>query len=581
MKRSRWLDSFRSEPGIYLLPWLVLTPLSAIGTGAFIPEINNGYSNLWLLVGLVAHLATGLILLLGRMLIAKFSGNSRVLIGLATFALAGVARGTTVSYLAFSLGLISQTETVWRMVSGSFLVFGLIGVANILIYETQSHQTRRAELNAKLGEEKALLSKIREVLFNERKQTLDETLKLVQLGLTQVESATKDRQSVQRVAQALHEMVDQGLGPLIKKLKREESTEFDEVVLPKTRISGAERFRRAFVEQPFRPLLAITLSTLLTFSSKLWVYGAPLAIIDFFANCAAILISYYLGGKLLKKIRSTPVAAVSNLFFLALPAVTAASLPLVLFPQDSLPILTSVSLFSNTLVAGMAAAIGAASAELADQVIMDLKSAVERLALGRSRYQQLRLTERRKLSRLLHGSVQSRLRSLAMEIERTGLAPSKSKLQDLRMKIEMEIFQQEMANMDSLLGDLKELWENSATINYEIDDDTATVLDSDINTQLAVTEVIREITANAMKHSKSEYVNFSIRLPSNWRSSSMGNISLIARFDGVKVEIASHGNGIQVIEELTSSYRYFYEDGSNMFWCEIPVQFANSATTGT
>lgn len=581
MTRLRWLESLKSDPGIYLLPWVVLTPLSMIGTGAFIPEDNDGYSNLWVLVGFLAHLATGAVILLGRLLIVRSSGNRRIAIGLIAFAAAGAARGLAVSYLAFYLELITETETLWRMVAGGFIVFGFMGTGNVLVYEIQSYRRKKTQLNSKLIEEKSLLGKTREVLFSERKETLDETLKLVQLGLTQVEGATKDQQSVQRIAQALNQMVDKGLGPLIEKLKQSVALDPEPIQSPELKVSGAERARRAFVTKPFRPILAITISTFVTFSSKLWVYGAPLAFFDLLLNALAILLSYFLGKQLLKIIKSTPLAVVSNMFFLALPALFAALLPTVLFPGDTLTLLTSLSLFSNTMAAGLAAAVGYAATELADEVIADLKAAVDRVALSRSRYQQLRLTERRKLSRLLHGSVQSRLRSLAMEVERTGLPPTKAKLEDLRIKIEMEIFQQEMANMDSLLGDLKELWANSANINYEIDDDTATVLDSDANTQLAVTEIIREITANAMKHSKSGYVNFSIRLPTNWRSLSMGNISLIASFDGERAEISHRGNGLQVIEELTSSYRYFYADGSNMFWCEIPAQFANSATTGT
>lgn len=581
MKDSRWLESFKQLPGIYLLPWLVLAPISITGTGTFIPEPNSGFSSEWFLVGLLAHLATGLVLLIGRELIKAVDENARVAVVLAILVVAGVARGVMVSASADYLGLIFETEYLWRIIAGIFLVVLFMGAGNVLLYEITKYKTQQRELNAQLLQEQQLLSKTREVLFNERKETLDETLKLMQLGMTQVESAKKGPEEVSQISMALNQMVDDGLGPLILKLKQDAESDLELPNQPGGRISGLELAKEAFLNRPYITPLAIALGTVGTFSSKFWVYGFFMAMLDLSLIALVMAISYFLGSKINTRLKSSPAKLISNLFFLMAPAVFAANLPLILFPGQPLPLLTSLSLFNNTFASGVVSAIGIAAVKLADESISQLAQTLKRVALARSRYQQLRLTERRKLSRLLHGSVQSRLRSLAMEVERTGVAPTKEKLLQLQSKIESEIFQRESANMDALLADLKELWENTASISYDIDSFTKSILAEDNSAQLAVTEVIREITSNAMKHSNSAFVDFKITVPKTWPEGGLVNLRLTANFDGQVVNIERHGNGLQVIEELTSDYFYQLAGSINEFWCEIPVQLSKTASTGT
>jgi len=202
-------------------------------------------------------------------------------------------------------------------------------------------------------------------------------------------------------------------------------------------------------------------------------------------------------------------------------------------PGSELSFIASLSLFNNVLAAGMLSAVGFASKFQTERSIERLQLAIEQTALARSRAEQLKLVEKQRLSRILHGSVQSRLRSLALEIERTGVAPDKQKLSSFRSSIEEELKNPSDANLIEFLDQMREMWGSSAEIKFKLDDEAVELLTLDQNAHIAVIEIVREVVSNAMKHSASTWINFNVGRY-NSVSDSLGVIVVSATFDGTK-----------------------------------------------
>ena len=570
--------SVYSAPGISFVPWLMMLPFSIFGTGAFVPEGGGGESQ-WLAIGLLAHLVLLPIILISNLIAKAFGFRYGSILIVALFVL-GATRGYTVSYLAEMLQLVDQANYVWRIGTGMVLTATWFAVGNAVVFEIRGYSKSMAKLRGELVKQSHYLEQSEADLQSSREEVLQETLNLVDLGIIQVETKGKDRDQLQQISNELHRLVDDGLAPLISKLK-DSITKPDYVIAPYQKVSGWKIASLAFIRNPFYISTAIILQMFSAITSKIWGFGFLGAMADLLLVSLAITISYSIGRLVLSRLRTDSAKLFSNLLFLSLPAIVSGLSPTLLFAGSGVEYLVFWSLFNNVFAAGLLSAIGYAAKLEAERVIEELNLAIEQTALSRSRAEQLRLVEKKRLGRILHGSVQSKIRSLALQIERTGVAPEKSKLDQFRTGIVDEISNPTQGNLIDFLYEVKELWGASAEIKYSLDDEIPDILFNDNNAHIAVIEIIREVVSNAMKHSMSTQLNIKIGRYQGV-SERLGVITISAVFDGTEVDELYPGNGLQTISELSSHYGYHSDSKGNHFNAEVPVSAQLSvATTGT
>lgn len=576
----RAIRSFYQAPGLSFIPWIVMSPLAVLGTGSFVPETGEVSTDLeWLVVGLFAHLVFVPFIFIGNWIAKSFNFKYGSIL-IVTLLVMGAARGFTVSYSAEYFNLVEQADFAWRIFAGMLLTVGWYSVTNAVVFEIKDYLKALSELRGELHREHKYLEQSEIDLQNSRQEVRDQTLKLVDLGLVQVETEGKDTSQLQKIANELNRLVDQGLAPLIKKLQ-DQPTKPNFIIAPYQKVSGFQIAKTAFTEKPFFILPAIFIQMIGAFASKVWALGFFGALVDLAIVSFAIFVSYSLGQMVINRLDSNPLKVATSFLFLMLPALVSAFTPYLVVPGSELVAGSSFSLFNNVFAAGFLSAIGFAAKQEAEKVIDQLEVAIEQTALARSRAEQLRLVEKKRLARILHGSVQSKIRSLALEIERTGVAPEKQKLEDFRSSIIEEISNPSQANLVDFLFELKELWGASAEISYDLDDEIPDLLFNDRNAQVAVIEIIREVVSNAMKHSKSETLKFKIGRYQGV-SESLGIITISAVFDGVKIGKTHAGNGLRTIGELSSHFSYHSDSKANYFSAEVPVTAQLSvATTGT
>ena len=576
---KRFVRGFYSAPGISFIPWLFMLPFSITGTGVFVPEGGPGGEPAWFAVGLLAHLVLLPLILILNLLarMTNFRFGSILIVGLF---LAGALRGLTVSVLAEYFSLVDEANFAWRIGAAMILTASWLAVGNAAVFEIRQYSSSFGKLKGELLKQSEYLNQSELHLGESRNEVLQETMKLVDLGLIQVETKDKDFSTLQRISNELHRLVDEGLTPLIRKLQSQ-ATSPEYIITPYQKVSGLEIARIAFIQSPFYFGSAFAIQTLSTITSKIWGFGFWGAMLDLLLVGLAMLASYKLGAFVLGKLQSEWQKLLSNLLFLMLPAVISGLLPLVVVPGSEFSLVIYMSLFNNVFAAGFLTAIGYAARFEAERALSDLELAIEQTALARSRAEQLRLVEKKRLERILHGSVQSKIRSLALQIERTGIAPDREQLEEFRNSIYREISSPSNSNLIDFLYDLQELWGASAEIQYELEDEIPDILLNDNNAHVAVIEIIREVVSNAMKHSRSTKLQFKIGRYQGI-SDTLGVITITANFDGTPIKVIFPGDGVKTIGELSSHFDYHSDSKSNYFNAEVPVSAqASVATTGT
>ena len=556
-----------------------MLPFSILGTGSFVPEGTSVGDPVWMAVGFLAHFAMLPFIFVGNLVarILRFRFGS-VLV--ASLIFMGLTRGYVVSTLAEQFELVEQANFLWRMGTATFLVTVWYAVGSAAVFEVNNFLKTYSELRSELAKQSKYLEHSEQELELSRSEVMQETLKLVDLGLVQVETKGKNSWELQRISNELHRLVDDGLRPIIEKIQNS-STKPDYVVIPYQRVNGWKIAKTAFIDNPFFIATAIILQMLSAVTAKIWGLGIVGALADLALVGTAIFISYSIGKAVSKKISNPTARLFSNLGFLSLPALVSAFSPAIVLPGSELSFIASLSLFNNVFAAGMLAAVGFASKFQTERSIERLQLAIEQTALARSRAEQLKLVEKQRLSRILHGSVQSRLRSLALEIERTGVAPDKQKLSSFRSSIEEELKNPSDANLIEFLDQMREMWGSSAEIKFKLDDEAVELLTLDQNAHIAVIEIVREVVSNAMKHSASTWINFNVGRY-NSVSDSLGVIVVSATFDGSHINKTVPGYGLKTISELSTHFSHHSDDKGNHFNAEVPVSNQPIlATTGT
>lgn len=555
-------------------------PVVALGTGAFVPETGTVSTDIeWLIVGFLGHLVYLPFIFLGN-LIAKTLNFKRGSVLVLTMLAMGATRGFVVSLSAEYFNLVAEADFAWRILSAMFLTLGWYGVANAVVFEIKDYLRSLRSLRSELHRQKQYLEQSERDLQATRQDIRDETMKLIDLGLVQVETRGKGYEQIQSIANHLRNLVDEGLSPLIRRVQ-EQPTQANYIIAPYQRVSAARVVQRAFVEKPFFVGSAIFVQMIGSIASKIWGLGLLLALIDLAIVSLAILIAFSIGSIVNSWIRSSWGRLISNFVFLSIPASVAAITPFFLVSGSEFVAGVSASLFSNVFAASVLSAVGYAAKSEAQLTIDQLEEAIEQTSLARSRAEQLKLVERKRLERILHGSVQSSLRALALEIERTGEFPDKSRLDNFRQGVLDQITNPTHTNLVDFLRELKELWGASAGISFELDDEIPDLLLADRNAHVAVIEIIREVASNAMKHSRSTQLKFKVGRY-HGVSESLGVLTISANFDGNAIIDTYPGNGLRTISELASHYSYHSDADGNHFSAEVPTSPQPSvATTGT
>lgn len=558
---------------ITIQAWLVLAPISIFLTFAFVPEGARGEYPMWMLVGLLAHLATGAVLLIAKLsFLSARPRKPRPISAVITFAIAGIARGATVSFTTEALGLVEQAEYLLRMRSGAVLVVFWFGFSAIMIDASKRYRSSYLELQQKLQEYQALEKSSATAVQSFRERIVQE-----------VEAIMANAFGKESGSEALKDVVNKVISPLSRELYLKEQypaiqQQITRGLSQSRRVSFRSTLFTMFSKTAFNPGLVVILSLGGTAASRLWTSPLLSFALDLLLNSVWIYL-IFLSAKSLT--RDRPVFR--TLIAVPVWSLTGIGSGLITdfvrdFQLDEGP--SGAFLLATNLIAAAIFASALSAYDLQrDEKLHELKALVTRAQWLRSRTKQALWCERRRLARIIHSEVQSRLLATATRLSRLGESRtlSSSELDQLRTDCHYAMLAAERIEpIAAFLKETKEVWEGAIEIDLPNSDLLSENLAIDSAASLAALEVIREAVNNAAKHAEPKRIRISASIdPTLDPNATFLNLQVTN--DGVKKQEQSGlGLGSQILNEVSPDWNFEITEDVATLTARIPLRLSVS-----
>lgn len=564
------------ENAITLRAWLLLAPISIFLTSAFVPEGSSGSYWYWLLVGTLAHFATGAILLIARY---SYLDNKlrkpRPLAAVLTFLVAGAVRGATVSYTSALFGLIENPEYLLRIRSGAILVLFWFAFAAIIIDASLKYRDAYLDIQNRIQENQVLEKSISESTAGYRNRIIDEVA-------SNISTAFQRTQSHHQLADVINEVVR----PLSKQLF--ESKEYPEIELRVEKaqklgrkISFASTLKTMFTRTPFNPMTVALISLGGTLSSRLWTAPFSSVVLDVLLNFLWINLSLSAARTFtatrprLAAAATIPVWLVVSVVSALITQFTATGTLL----EDPIP---TALLSTNVLFVCIFAAALYAYEVQRQKKIDQLTSVLAEASWLRAKAKQALWSERRRLGRLIHSGVQSRILATASRLGRSSVEGQLSAI-DVEL-LRKDCFDAMLATetpepLANFLADSKEVWEGVLEIESSQDEEVFEALGQDQKAAIATLEVVREAINNAVKHSEASKIKIDFDLSTDSKTGT-SVLNLKITNDGVTGNKAQESNGIgsKLIDEVSEEWSLDFDGEQTILKAKIPVELKLSVS---
>jgi anti-sigma regulatory factor (Ser/Thr protein kinase) len=148
--------------------------------------------------------------------------------------------------------------------------------------------------------------------------------------------------------------------------------------------------------------------------------------------------------------------------------------------------------------------------EQAEESLRHLSESIELLT---ARKRKELWINRRNLSWVLHGPVQSAMLSAAIALSQADLSDAQRRAIGTRIREaadNLTATPERRANLQLALAELSTVWSDSCAIHVTISDDIAALLNEDSSTATSVSEITREAVSNAVRHGHATAINIEI-----------------------------------------------------------------------
>ena len=498
---------------------------------------------------------------------------------LATIILlgSGFLRGLSIFLWAGNLGLIDDSELLYRLVGGPIFVFTSYLMFNWVVDEYLEYVKQLAALTAEREslENGSLEFEAQIVSLQEmQKANIREMLTPAIWELQKQLSGAKSKRDISDAIFALRSINERIVRPLSHELSTASTDDQVSASAPGELARQSYRWPKAVmfskaIESQFFVFASIAIS----FSAIVSTFG-PLR--GFFALAIASVVSYLVvalsarfGRRLVSPGLGLVFSALLGAANGAIVAVVIASLQLT--PLS--PFLSQAAVFySITLALTFFLGVLRLQRELS---LQEFEQMVEQRKLLNSRLRQRVWLGRKALAMELHGSIQGALQSVAMRLSRLD-SPSAA---DLNLAVDevnraMENLEREDhlagKQLETLLQELKLLWDGALEIELDLDRSALEKLDKDSSVSRCVLEAAREAITNSAKHGKAQNAKISLRTVDQLALLTIEN-------DGTMPTGSKAGKGFELYE--TISYRHSLEKNGNKvrLVLEIPLSPSGEA----
>ena len=550
--------------------WVLTIPLSVLLTFSFIPSGLEGHLLTLLMVAMIAHVSTGLILLLGKLLF--ISGQKQVnqkLVTVVIFALSGAARGLTVGELLVRLKIEPEPNFYYRISSSIVILIFTFVLLSTVIENGKNNRVENTQLQSDIAKLEALKAEAKGAIFRIRDQVFGIIQKILSSQLSHVSSS-------QQISIIAEEMIR----PLGHKLYL---NNFAPSKLPSKTVKK-ERLRprglavimgSLIITQPFNLSILALAEIFIPLSLKIYTLGfgtelfvslTPIIIPVSIIGLAKILQSkqfqkHGVGFSLSKVLGIWLLAAVSS-------ALVSNAIPVfhTYLPNPGLYAFLQLALF--LVVSSLFYGLQDEQLRVRNNLLITSDS----LRLQEGSLKRGLALEEKRLGIIIHGEVQARLILLASQLRNSQMdsdqpdAEFVSKVQDILN----ETFKQIQDDPHTLefsksLENLTLLWEPVLKVNSRVQADVEKLLSNDLLISVAILEVIGEALTNAFRHGGASTAFIEILCNTAYE------LIITVRDNGYFSKGNVKGLGSKLLDEVSSNWQIATIDGDTELTVRIEL----------
>ena len=506
------VSNFLSSPTT--LGWrthLIFAVPAFLSTATFDFERLGGSSLAWFWLALIAYSVT--VLLIELMARPLRAGRVRpaglwVLFGLT---IVGLLRGALIFALGQVMDLVPPSDLVYRLVGGPIFVVTVYLTGNAAV---ESYLSYRSSLS-KLEKEQALLANLRAGYKSDiAAATEKQKARVRELVATPIwelqkllESAPK-KEHIRKALVQLNAIANDVVRPVAHELLDTKSI----AVAPSNPAARLRVLGRVDTAKALPLWFFVVMTFSVGLNSQVALLGPLPGFALVFIAAAPAMLAMILAQKALPSLAPRPLVF---LIAVALAGLALGSLGgyLGIFLG-----LTQTSAFwwqagTYTLIAAtFTSSFGLARLGWA-RAIDQLGEAIAESKLLNSQLRRQLWLGNKALALELHGPIQSNLAALASAIA-SGEVPDRKRLEAFLEKINASLSRIQNSEyldgsgFDSLVAELKELWEGTLNINVELNASASSLLAGDSGLGRCTFEVLREAATNAVKHGEATEINF-------------------------------------------------------------------------
>lgn len=541
-----------------LLPAYIFTTPIVIGTYCwallvhFSDSINNDSGNIFSRFVIITTLHIGVygaLFLSKQILLDRVRAALVPALTLVTLILIGAARGFFLENWLYALDITNSLDLNLRMGTSLINTVSSFSVAIIATAQARNHQLK----NAHLLNELERLASIKLHALAGIKAVDSRAVENIKAELDLYVNSMQGR-SVSELLTILREMIDKVVQPLSRRIENEPNL----WVPPAAReVKFHVDWYKAFKAGLYPGKINYALIPLLMIFSSLptVLKNTPLTLAFFtliLTYCTGLLV-----GKIFKSIFTNN--SVNHVLYLLVTLLSGFAMGLTSLLMTSDYKAPFGFLILGTIFYPVTASIISMVANADEQIVNDTKGlalATQELEWNIARIRETQHQNQRNLARALHGSVQAKLASSYLELERISLmgGDASEKLDQIIAQIRgsiagIDTLHHDHDDLPKVMAKTQENWASLAEISYQVSDRDLAMIQRDPLCAFTLFDAIPELVFNAIKHGKASSIHISVGFK-NERS-----VELTVRDNGLHelVEMGS-GLGTKILNESTLSW---------------------------
>lgn len=564
LHQATWWNRLGGANAITFPAWLLTLPGAVVTPALTAADGTSAQVLYWFLLGFLAHLVSGVILLLGRLAVLPASTRSpRPWTFVIVVVIAGLARGLFIAVVAYDTGLSESLNLVFRLVSAPATLLMWFSIATLIVDSSRRHRLTMHLLAAQLEKEAQIAVQSAEVIQYYRDSIIADTQRIVtrQLEHSSALSADPDLAPLR-----LRKVAEEVVRPLSHELSlrsvrdAELVKDVERAGLPR-RVPLATYARALTDARPFQPVLAALVilgtSVYVTFATLGPIDGVVAVIVIFSLTYVLSRIAQVRGQRAsVNGMRHRPVRVVA--WWIAISLADALAMFVLLAQSNAWNVsghvievaVALVAFFFVAAIAQLAVAVAGATTWLRESAEASLQEAAEKTEWMTARLRQQAYLEKRQISRVLHGEVQARIVSMALQLQLNPPQDSAAAMSNLSDQIRNALSERRDVAWTEELARVTDLWADAIDLEVAIDNDAVALLDVDPTAARSVVEVIREAITNAVRHGGADVVVVTVVLDGS-------DLSVLITNDGGSVnEAEPPGLGCELFDAVCLKWEF-------------------------